>query len=116
MKVMLLKLIFVFMSVGIAVAVMLYNYHKDYAERLPATPEQLTAIAQEIPCAKEEFIQALKPEVLEGQFGPLSLRNAKKLASDCRERNELKKTRQAREDESRELREKQLKALNGINK
>ena len=116
MKVMLLKLTLIFMFVGVPTVVLIYFSHKDYAERLPARPEQLTAIAKETPCATEAFIQALKPDVLEGQSGPLSLRNAKKLASDCRERNELNKTQQARADESRELRKKQLKALNGINK
>lgn len=46
MKVMLLKLTLIFMFVGVPAIVLIYFFHKDYDERLPARPEQLTAIAK----------------------------------------------------------------------
>jgi len=111
MKLILLKLFLVFIFVCIPVSILIYFSHKDYLERLPATPEQLTAIVRTNPCAVEEFQQVLtsKPE-------PLSLRNATKLASDCSERTIRTEEKRKRENEINEFHEKQLKALGGINK
>ncbi len=50
-----------------------------YLGQQPATPEQLTEILQETPCAAEAF-----QETLNYQHEPLSLGKANKIASECR--------------------------------
>ncbi|HBT5239948.1 hypothetical protein electrica_05475 (plasmid) [Klebsiella electrica] len=72
---------------------LLYLFYDDYRDNKTATEEQLLALSHEIPCAGEAFRKALlnNPK-------PLTLRAVNKIASECGES------------------EKQLKALNGINK
>lgn len=94
----------------------LYYIKNDYREGQPATPEQLTTIAQQIPCAADAFRQAPQSEVYGHRTEVLSVRNARKLAEDCRERDEKTEIKRKEESEQKEFREKQLKALNGITK
>ncbi len=73
----------------------------------PATPEQLTEILQETPCAAEAF-----QETLNYQSEPLTLGKANKIASECRKRNEMAEVKRVRENERNKIREKQIQALN----
>ena len=72
---------------------LLYLVYDDYRDNKTATEEQLLTISHEIPCAGEAFRTALR----NGQ-GPLTLRDAKKIAAKCNEKY------------------KQLNALNAISK
>ncbi|MVT05888.1 hypothetical protein CD006_25300 [Enterobacter sp. 10-1] len=69
-----------------------------------ATDDELLMISRETPCAAEEFLNALTPSD-RSNSKPLTIRDARNLASECTER-----------DEEINLHEKQLKTLNGINK
>lgn len=101
---------FVFVGVmAMLICGLLYN---DYLEQQPATPEQLTEITQDTPCAAEAFKEAIKSDVSDYQPEPLSLGKAKELASACRERNEMAEVKRVRENERNKIREKQLQALN----
>ncbi|EQC0102850.1 hypothetical protein ACY0L5_004235 [Klebsiella michiganensis] len=57
---------------------LLYLVYDDYRDNKTATEEQLLTISHEIPCAGEAFRTALR----NGQ-GPLTLRDAKKIAAKC---------------------------------
>ena len=72
---------------------LLYLVYDDYRDNKTATEEQLLTISHEIPCAGEAFRTALR----NGQ-GPLTLRDAKKIAAKCNEKY------------------KQLNALNAMSK
>ncbi|MDF0404221.1 hypothetical protein MYL32_26820 [Escherichia coli] len=78
-----------------------------YLAQQPATPEQLTEILQETPCAAEAF-----QETLNYQSEPLTLGKANKIASECRKRNEMAEVKRVRENERNKIREKQIQALN----
>ncbi|EJA1198424.1 hypothetical protein LZD40_004644 [Escherichia coli] len=87
-------------------------FYNDYLEQQPATPEQLTEIAQDIPCAAEAFKEAIKSDSSDYHPEPLSFGKAKELASACRERNEMAEVKRVRENERNKIREKQIQALN----
>ena len=70
-----------------------YLYDSEYRGDKIATEEQLLDISHEIPCAGEDFRTALR-----NSPGPLTLRDAKKIAAKCNEKY------------------KQLNALNAISK
>jgi hypothetical protein len=77
---------------------LLYLVYDDYRDNGTATEEQLLMISHEIPCAGEDFRTALR-----NSPGPLTLRDAKKIAaSECKE--------------EKAVREKQLNALNDMSK
>lgn len=116
MKIILLKFTFCMIVICIAGGCLFYFFKNDYRESQPATPEQLTTIAQQIPCAADAFRQALQSEVYGYRTEVLSVRNARKLAEDCRERDDKTDIKRKIESEQKEFREKQLKALSGITK
>ncbi|OVG35294.1 hypothetical protein [Klebsiella pneumoniae] len=72
---------------------LLYLVYDDYRDNGTATEEQLLMISHEIPCAGEDFRTALR-----NSQGPLTLRDAKKIAAKCNEKY------------------KQLNSLNAISK
>ena len=90
-------------------------FYKDYLETLPATPEQLSEIAKETPCAGKVLLLALDVND-DNSSEPLTLGYANELASGCKEKEMLMESKKIREGEMNKFREKQLKALNGINK
>lgn len=72
---------------------LLYLVYDDYRDNGTATEEQLLMISHEIPCAGGDFRTALR-----NSPGPLTLRDAKKIAAKCNEKY------------------KQLNALNNVSK
>ena len=106
MKSIYLKSVLSFIFVGGMAMLICGLFYNDYLEQQPATPEQLTEIAQETPCAAEAFKEALNY-----QSEPLTPGKAKELASACRERNEMAEIKRVRENERNKIREKQLQAL-----
>ncbi|EGJ8833941.1 hypothetical protein ACV38A_004019 [Escherichia coli] len=107
-----LKSVLAYIYVGVMAMLICGLFYNDYLEQQPATPEQLTEIAQDTPCAAEAFKEAIKSDVSDYQPEPLSLRKAKELASKCRKENEMAEVKRVRENERNKIREKQLKALN----
>ncbi|EJC0776115.1 hypothetical protein MX107_004150 [Escherichia coli] len=107
-----LKSVLAFIFVGVMAMLICGLFYNDYLEQQPATPEQLTEIAQDTPCAAEAFKEAIKSDSSDYQPEPLSLGKAKELASACRERNEMAEVKRVRENERNKIREKQLQALN----
>ena len=102
-----LKSVLAFIFVGVMAMLICGLFYNDYLEQQPATPEQLTEIAQDTPCAAEAF-----QETLNYQSEPLSLGKAKELASKCRKENEMAEVKRVRENERNKIREKQLQPLN----
>lgn len=89
--------------------------YENYLDSQPATPEQLHTIIRDTPCAGKVLLLAL--EVNDGNSSePLTLGYANELASGCKEKEMLMESKKIREGEMTTFREKQLKALNGINK
>ncbi|PIK80924.1 hypothetical protein CFY86_28775 [Raoultella ornithinolytica] len=89
--------------------------YENYLDSQPATPEQLHTIIRETPCAGKVLLLAL--DVNDGNSSePLTLGYANELASGCKEKEMLMESKKIREGEMTTFREKQLKALNGINK
>ena len=79
-----------------------------YLAQQPATPEQLTEITQDTPCAAEAFKEAINY-----RSEPLTLSKAKiKLHQNVEKRNEMAEALRVRENERNKIREKQLQALN----
>lgn len=112
MKSIYLKYVLAFIFVGGMAMLICGFFYNDYLEQQPATPEQLTEITQDTPCAAEAFKEAIKSDASDYQPEPLSLGKAKALASACRERNEMAEVKRVRENERNKIREKQLQALN----
>ncbi|EIC2024575.1 hypothetical protein K9749_004532 [Escherichia coli] len=106
MKSIYLKYVLSFIVVGVGTMFICGLLYNDYLEQQPATPEQLTEILQETPCAAEAF-----QETLNYQSEPLTIGKANKIASECRKRNEMAEARRVRENERNKIREKQLQAL-----
>ncbi|EFD0674745.1 hypothetical protein DFZ84_19390 [Escherichia coli] len=77
-----------------------------------STEFECNATTSDTPCAAEAFKEAIKSDTSDYQPEPLSLGKAKKLASACRERNEMAEVKRVRENERNKIREKQLQALN----
>ncbi|CAM6533192.1 YfiC protein [Escherichia coli] len=107
-----LESVLAFIFVGVMAMLICGLFYNDYLEQQPATPEQLTEITQDTPCAAEAFKEAIKSDTSDYQPEPLSLGKAKELASACRERNEMAEVKRVRENERNKIREKQLQALN----
>ena len=112
MKSIYLKYVLAFIFVGGMAMLICGLFYNDYLEQQPATPEQLTEITQDTPCAAEAFKEAIKSDISDYQPEPLSLGKTKELASACRERNEMEEVKRVRENERNKIREKQLQALN----
>ncbi|EOS2834845.1 TPA: hypothetical protein ACM86P_004245 [Escherichia coli O103:H2] len=106
MKPIYLKYFLSFVFVGVMAMIVCIPFYIVYLAQQPATPEQLTEILQETPCAAEAF-----QETLNYQSEPLTLGKANKIASECRKRNEMAEARRVRENELNKIREKQLQAL-----
>lgn len=102
-----LKYFLSFVFVGVMAMIVCIPVYIVYLGEQPATPEQLTEILQETPCAAEAF-----QETLNYQSGPLTFGKANKIASECRKRNEMAEARRVRENELNKIREKQIQALN----
>ena len=115
MKIIFLKPPLIFILVCIPGVLLLCIFYKDYLETLPATPEQLSEIAKETPCAGKVLLLALDVND-DNSSEPLTLGYANELASGCKEKEMLMESKKIREGEMNKFREKQLKALNGINK
>ena len=107
MKSIYLESVLAFIFVGVMAMLICGLFYNDYLEQQPATPEQLTEITQDIPCAAEAF-----QETLNYQSEPLTLGKANKIASECRKRNEMAEVKRVRENERNKIREKQIQALN----
>lgn len=73
MKSIYLKSVLAFIFVGVMAMLICGLFYNDYLEQQPATPEQLTEILQETPCAAEAF-----QETLNYQSEPLTLGKANK--------------------------------------
>ncbi|HAW3066756.1 TPA: hypothetical protein JLR53_005086 [Escherichia coli] len=106
MKSICLKSVLAFIFVGVMAMIVCIPVYIVYLAQQPATPEQVTEILQETPCAAEAF-----QETLNYQSEPLTLGKANKIASECRKRNEMAEARRVRENELNKIREKQLQAL-----
>ncbi|HFU3530503.1 TPA: hypothetical protein ACGQRL_004905 [Escherichia coli] len=107
MKSIYLKSVLAFIFVGVMAMIVCIPFYIVYLAQQPATPEQLTEILQETPCAAEAF-----QETLNYQSEPLTLGKANKIASECRKRNEMSEVKRVRENERNKIREKQIQALN----
>ncbi|HBN5023947.1 TPA: hypothetical protein L2535_004272 [Escherichia coli O25b:H4-ST131] len=103
MKSIYLKSVLAFIFVGVMAMIVCIPFYIVYLAQQPATPEQLTEILQETPCAAEAF-----QETLNYQSEPLTLGKANKIASECRKRNEMAEVKRERN----KIREKQIQALN----
>ena len=103
MKSIYLKSVLAFIFVGVMAMIVCIPFYIVYLAQQPATPEQLTEILQETPCAAEAF-----QETLNYQSEPLTLGKANKIASECRKRNEMAEVKRV----SNKIREKQIQALN----
>ena len=112
MKPIYLKYFLSFVFVGVMAMIVCIPFYIVYLAQQPATPEQLTEIIQDTPCAAEAFKEAIKSDTSDYQPEPLSLGKAKELASACRERNEMAEVKRVRENERNKIREKQIQALN----
>lgn len=112
MKSIYLESVLAFIFVGVMAMIVCIPFYIVYLAQQPATPEQLTEITQDTPCAAEAFKEAIKSDTSDYQPEPLSLGKAKELASACRERNEMAEVKRVRENERNKIREKQLQALN----
>lgn len=112
MKSIYLESVLAFIFVGVMAMIVCIPFYIVYLAQQPATPEQLTEITQDIPCAAEAFKEAIKSDTSDYQPEPLSLGKAKELASACRERNEMAEVKRVRENERNKIREKQIQALN----
>ena len=93
MKSIYLKSVLAFIFVGVMAMIVCIPFYIVYLAQQPATPEQLTEILQETPCAAEAF-----QETLNYQSEPLSLGKAE--------------VKRVRENERNKIREKQIQALN----
>lgn len=78
--------------------------YEDFRDMQPATPEQLQSIIHDAPCAVEAFRMALQTNTVTSS-ATLTFGDAKKLASECKDKEEIKA-----------VREKQLNALNDMSK
>lgn len=116
MRIILLKFALCMIVIAIGGGCLFYVFKNDYLERQPSTPEQLTAIAQDTPCAADAFQQALQYDEYGFRTEVLSLRNARKLAERCSEKEEEEYIQRKKESEQKEFREKQLNALNDMSK
>ncbi|EFN8392445.1 hypothetical protein EB653_19060 [Escherichia coli] len=101
------KYVLSFIFVGVMAMIVCIPFYIVYLAQQPATPEQLTEITQDTPCAAEAFKEAINY-----QSEPLTLSKANKIASECRKRNEMAEALRVRENERNKIREKQLQALN----
>ena len=70
----------------------------------PATPEQLQSIIHQTPCAGEALRLAIQTNTVTSSE-PLTFGDAKKMASECKYKEEIKA-----------VREKKLNALNAMSK
>ncbi|HHS9757479.1 TPA: hypothetical protein ACTW93_003275 [Klebsiella pneumoniae] len=78
--------------------------YEDSHDMQPATPEQLQSIIHETPCAGEALRLAIQTNTGTSSE-PLTFGDAKKMASECKDKEEIKA-----------VREKQLNALNAMSK
>ncbi|HBL0153013.1 TPA: hypothetical protein LOM21_004188 [Escherichia coli] len=78
--------------------------YEDFRDMQPATPEQLQSIIHDAPCAGEAFRMALQTNTVTSS-ATLTFGDAKKMASECKDKEEIKA-----------VREKQLNALNDMSK
>ncbi|WP_131003162.1 hypothetical protein [Klebsiella variicola] len=78
--------------------------YEDFRDMQPATPEQLQSIIHETPCAGEVLLLAIQTNTGTSSE-PLTFGDAKKMASECKDKEEIKA-----------VREKQLNALNDMSK
>ena len=76
--------------------------YEDFRDMQPATPEQLQSIIHDAPCAA--FRMALQTNNVTSS-ATLTFGDAKKMASECKDKKEIKA-----------VREKQLNALNDMSK
>nr|WP_267459887.1 FmdE family protein [Klebsiella pneumoniae] len=76
----------------------------QHANRQLATPEQLQSIIHDTPCAAEAIRMALQANTGTSSTS-LTFNDAKKMASECKNKEEVKA-----------VREKQLNALNAMSK
>lgn len=89
--------------------------YENYLDSQPATPEQILTIIRDAACAAKALQLALESND-DDLSEPLTLGYENKLASECKEKEMLMESKKIREDEMNKFREKQLKALGGINK
>ena len=78
--------------------------YEDFRDQQAATPEQLQSIIHETPCAGEVLLLAIQTNTGTSSE-PLTFGDAKKMASECKDKEEIKA-----------VREKQLNALNDMSK
>ncbi len=78
--------------------------YEDFRDMQPATPEQLQSIIHDAPCAGEAFRMDLQTNNVTSS-ATLTFGDAKKMASECKDKKEIKA-----------VREKQLNALNDMSK
>ena len=78
--------------------------YEDSRDMQSATPEQLQSIIHETPCAGEALRLAIQTNTGTSSE-PLTFGDAKKMASECKDKEEIKA-----------VREKQLNALNAMSK
>ncbi|HBR6332279.1 TPA: hypothetical protein L9093_004220 [Klebsiella pneumoniae] len=83
---------------------MFFVQHEDFRDMQPATTEQLQSIIHDAPCAGEAFRMALQTNTVTSS-ATLTFGDAKKMASECKDKEEIKA-----------VREKQLNALNDMSK
>lgn len=78
--------------------------YEDFRDQQSATPEQLQSIIHETPCAGEALRLAIQTNTGTSSE-PLTFGDAKKMASECKVKEEIKA-----------VREKQLNAVNAMSK
>ncbi|HBR7890502.1 TPA: hypothetical protein L9434_004679 [Klebsiella pneumoniae] len=97
-------MVFFFGSSFFCFSWMFFVQHEDFRDMQPATTEQLQSIIHDAPCAGEAFRMALQTNTVTSS-ATLTFGDAKKMASECKDKEEIKA-----------VREKQLNALNDMSK
>ena len=67
--------------------------YEDFRDMQPATPEQLQSIIHDAPCAGEAFRMVLQTNTVTSS-ATLTFGDAKKMASECKYKEEIKAVRE----------------------
>ncbi len=94
----------IFLILLFLVSWIFFVQYEDFRDMQPATPEQLQSIIHDAPCAGEAFRMALQTNTVTSS-ATLTFGDAKKMASECKDKEEIKA-----------VREKQLNTLNDMSK
>ena len=81
------------------------QYIEDSRDMQPATPEQLQSIIHDAPCAGEAFRMALHTNTVTSS-ATLTFGDAKKMASECKDKEEIKAVREKKTKRTKDNKQK----------